>query len=36
MPIAFLDMLLEDKIQLCVHHTGTESDQSINFENFTP
>ena len=28
MPIAFLDLLLEDKIQLSVHHTVPESDQS--------
>ena len=34
MPIAFLGLLLEDKIQLSVHHT--ESDQSIYFEDFTP
>ena len=36
MPIAFLDLLLEDKIQLSVHHTVPETDQLINFEDFTP
>ena len=36
MPIAFLDLLLEDMIQLSVHHTVPESDQLINFEDFTP
>ena len=36
MPIAFLDLLLEDKIQLYVHHTKRESEKSINFEDFTP
>ena len=34
MPKAFLDLLLEDKIQLSVHHTVPEADQSINFEDF--
>ena len=36
MPITFLDILLEDNIQLSVHHTVPESDQSISFEDFTP
>ena len=36
MPITFLDILLEDNIQLSVHHTVPESDQSISVEDFTP
>ena len=36
MPIAFLDLLLENNAQLSVHRTVPKSEQSINFEDFTP
>ena len=34
--ISFLNLLLEDKIQLFVHDARCESDKSIKFEDFVP
>ena len=36
MSMSFLNLLIEDKIQLSMHDTVYEFDKSIKFEDFSP